>query len=282
MSFLSSDLRAAAQRDWLDAQWRMSGLPSYYRWTMSLVRRHVGRRVLEVGCGIGNFTAHLADECDYVAAADNHPAALAAARKRLLGRPNVEFFELDLDSGLGNVRGAGFDAIVCLDVIEHVEHDEAALRLLKTFARPGGCLIVKAPACPALYGEVDRASGHQRRYTAAGLAEVAGRAGWKTVSRRHMNACGLIPYWFASRVLRRRANFSRTFSQRQWRLVRAMVPIARAIDIIIGPPIGQSVILVAQRESDSHGASGPPPACCATRRAAVNPGGPSGGPHPCA
>lgn len=128
MRHFSGESGDAPEADWRDAQSRMSGLPSYYRWVLSLVRGHLGARVLEAGCGIGNFTELLAARCDYVAAADIDSVALGLARRRLLGRRNVEFFELDLGGAMEVAIGGPFDTIVCLDVIEHLADDEGALR----------------------------------------------------------------------------------------------------------------------------------------------------------
>ena len=65
-----------------------------------------------------------------------------------------------------------FDAVLYLDVLEHIADDSAELRRTVTHLRPGGALIVLAPAHPWLYSDFDRAIGHQRRYTKATMIKT--------------------------------------------------------------------------------------------------------------
>ncbi len=70
-----------------------------------------------------------------------------------------------------------FDAIVLLDVLEHVADDHALLRDLERRLRPGGLLIISVPAHQALYTQHDVALGHHRRYSADQLRDVIVAAG---------------------------------------------------------------------------------------------------------
>ena len=63
----------------------------------------------------------------------------------------------------------GIDTIVCLNVLEHVEDDRGALRRLHAALAPGGRLLLLVPAHEWLYGAIDRAIDHHRRYERAGL-----------------------------------------------------------------------------------------------------------------
>jgi SAM-dependent methyltransferase len=69
------------------------------------------------------------------------------------------------------------DAVLALDVIEHVEDDAAALSEAVRVLRPGGLLLVSVPALPSLWGPQDEVSLHVRRYTRATLAATFARAG---------------------------------------------------------------------------------------------------------
>src|SRR5262249_16939238 len=57
-----------------------------------------------------------------------------------------------------------FDAVLALDVIEHLNDDRAAIRRLASLAVPGGLVIVSVPALPELFSEFDAIQGHRRRY----------------------------------------------------------------------------------------------------------------------
>jgi SAM-dependent methyltransferase len=82
----------------------------------------------------------------------------------------------------------GFDLAVCLDVIEHLEDDRAALRELRRVVAPGGSLLVTVPAYERLWSAHDELNHYQpvqRSYAAAGR----GRRGWRSVRTTHFNSC---------------------------------------------------------------------------------------------
>jgi SAM-dependent methyltransferase len=58
-----------------------------------------------------------------------------------------------------------FDAVLALDVIEHIDDDRGALARLADVVRPGGTVVVSVPALPEFFTEFDAVQGHRRRYT---------------------------------------------------------------------------------------------------------------------
>lgn len=230
-----------------DAQQRMQLLDGYYGWVLELVRPYVGRRVLDAGCGIGNFTALLEPLADYVLALDLSQENLQLLRSRFSASSVVEVAAHDLDVDFEIVARKNIDTIVCLDVIEHVEDDVALLERFRDIASPGGHLIIKVPACPWLYGSVDEASGHYRRYTPRQLRERAASAGWEPVAAHYMNLAGVLPYWIKCRMRRQQSNFSRTFKPWQLKAINGVIPMLRLMDRLAGPPVGLSAVLVARK-----------------------------------
>jgi SAM-dependent methyltransferase len=118
-------------------------------------------RVLDAGCGWG-VTLETLEERGYRA------SGLDISRQALdrLDRPDRQLIEADLTGPLGRaaVVHSGFDAVLALDVIEHLDDDGAALASLGRLVRPGGLVIVSVPALPELFSEFDQAQGHRRRY----------------------------------------------------------------------------------------------------------------------
>src|SRR6266404_3723751 len=124
----------------------------------------VGDRVLEVGCGVGNFTRFLRDR-EHVVVTDNNEEYLARLRRVLDRLDNVRVCNVDwADPSLESLHGERFDTILCLNVLEHIENDDAALATFARLLEPGGRLVLQVPAMRALYGEFDRAIHHHRRY----------------------------------------------------------------------------------------------------------------------
>lgn len=130
-------------------------------------------RVLEVGCGTGN-TLRVLEE-SYPAAtivgmdlfADGLRYARTATRAHLLqGRIEAAPFR------------TRFDVIGLFDVLEHIEHDEEALRAIHGLLEPGGHLAITVPADPHLWSDVDVVAHHWRRYARAELIDRIERAGF--------------------------------------------------------------------------------------------------------
>lgn len=237
------------EQEHLEALSRMRALAPYYRWTHRLFEPWIGRRILDAGCGVGNFIEQVADDAELVLAVDLSPMNIEVLNQRFGGRDNVEVYQVDLDEQAKMLEAKKPDTIVCLDVLEHVENDVALLDCFHQIIQPGGHLLIKVPACKWLFGSIDVASDHYRRYTPAELREKASRVGWEVVRVKYMNIFGVLPYWLKSRVTKKEANFSRTFKPWQLRVLRAAMPLLMTMDRLIGPPVGQSAILVARKSA---------------------------------
>ena len=80
----------------LEDQERMVRAANYFAWQHRLVTRELGRRVIEIGCGIGNFTGLLFDSCEAVAAVDVEPGCIDCLRVRYPAQANLEAFPYDV------------------------------------------------------------------------------------------------------------------------------------------------------------------------------------------
>ena len=103
------------------------------------LRPYLGKRVLELGAGIGNMTQHLSRGRRSYMATDIDEEHLARLRVRFQGRPNLSSRKVDLTSveDFADLRGR-FDTVVCLNVVEHVEDDLLALKNIFSALEPGG------------------------------------------------------------------------------------------------------------------------------------------------
>src|SRR4051812_4251884 len=89
------------EEEHLHALNRMRALDSYYRWTFDLLRPYIGGRVLDAGCGVGNFTELVARVADRVVAIDLGSENMRVLAERFKNSAVVEIAQLDLDEGLG-------------------------------------------------------------------------------------------------------------------------------------------------------------------------------------
>lgn len=116
------------------------------------------RRVLDAGCGWGSTLMALECAGYQVAGADVSRQTLER-----LDAPSRRLFEADLTKELP-ADVPKFDAVLALDVIEHLDDDRAAVGVLGKAVVPGGVLVVSVPALPELFTEFDEIQGHRRRY----------------------------------------------------------------------------------------------------------------------
>lgn len=142
-----------------------------------------GSVVLEVGVSSGHFIDALrkARPDLEIIGADYTLGTLHKAAERL---GDVPLLQMDLTRA--SLPDACVDAIVILNVLEHIEDDRAAIRNCFRMLKLGGRLVVEVPAGPWLYDNYDRALMHFRRYTAGDLKSKLKAAGFHIRKFTHL------------------------------------------------------------------------------------------------
>ena len=224
-------------------QQRMRRARNYFEWQARLVRPHLGRRVLEIGCGVGNFTRHLLDR-ELVLAIDVEAECIAELERNLGHPENLIVRRMDiLDDAFETLREYSIDSVVCLNVLEHVSDDGQALRQIAALLPAGGRLILIVPAFEALTGPIDRQLGHFRRYSKAALRTLAASTGFRVEQLRYMNSIGFFGWWFNAHILKKEEQ-----SEAQIAAFDAVVvPVISRLEKVAQPPFGQSVLAVLSR-----------------------------------
>jgi SAM-dependent methyltransferase len=221
----------------------MSRARNYFAWQARIVRREIGQRVVEIGCGIGNFTEFLLDRMA-VHAVDADTECIERLVARYPGRKNLSVAVCDVQSERFSELSAFMaESCICLNVLEHLEDDLDALKRMASILRPGGAIVLLVPAFPALYGPIDWNLGHYRRYTQASLVDLAAASGLRVTKMRYMNAVGLFGWWANSRVFRREAQSAVQIGI----FDRCVVPWESWIEERIEPPFGQSIFAILQK-----------------------------------
>ncbi len=228
---------------------RLSRAPRFNAWMADVIRPYCGKRVLEIGSGTGNLTKQLVPRTRYVAS-DVNPLYLRKLAALKADRPYLETRYCDVTDGSTFPPGEGFDTVVCLNVIEHVEDDARALANIRQVLAPGGRAIVLVPHGDRLFGSLDEVLGHKRRYTEASLRRVAEDAGFAVKELLHFNRIGTPAWWLNGKVLRRT-----TFGLGQMMALNAMTPVFRRVDRAL-PFRALSLIAVLERRDRREGDRG--------------------------
>jgi len=222
----------------------MARAANYFAWQHRLVTRELGRRVIEIGCGIGNFTRLLLDSSEAVAAVDVEPGCIDRLLQRYPEQSNLRAFPCDVMApAFAGLQSFHADSCVCLNVLEHIDDDREALRRMAAVLAPGGIVVLIVPAFPRLYGPIDERLGHHRRYTRASIAKLAEAAGLTVRTSHYMNAIGFLGWWTNAHILKRRAQSSAQIEI----FDRYVVPISSRLESWIHPPFGQSLFIVLKK-----------------------------------
>ena len=224
----------------LEIQSRLASADNYNRWIYSQIAPYIGQRILDVGCAIGNITQFYVDR-EQVVGLDVIPEELAVARERFAGN-RFEAHHVDVGSpALLQFKDRDLDTAVCLNVLEHVEDDVAALGNMRDVLIPGGHICLLVPVNPWLYGPMDAIDHHFRRYTKRELNAKVAAAGLEIVRQRYFNILGIPAWFFTNRVLGRSMA-----APAQYSVYDALVPVLSAIERVVPPPAGLSLVTICR------------------------------------
>jgi glycosyltransferase involved in cell wall biosynthesis len=223
---------------------RMARAPRFNAWMADVIRPFCGQRILEIGSGTGNLTRRLVPRDQYVAS-DINPLYLHTLEGLTADRPYLDVTLTDVTRGeTFPALPGGFDTVICLNVVEHVDDDVGALRNIRGALAAGGRAIVLVPQGPELMGSLDEVLGHRRRYTVDGLAQLAAAAGFTVREVLHFNRVGRPAWWLNGLVLRRRE-----FGLFQIMTLNLLTPLFRLVDAAL-PWKALSLIAILERRAD--------------------------------
>jgi SAM-dependent methyltransferase len=230
---------------------RLSALENYHRWIFEEIQPFLGNRLAEIGAGTGTFTEFLVT----AQLASNLAAHLAAFEpsehyhrklyEKLRGHyPDlIQAGRLTATQGYFDVSPEGFDTIIMINVLEHIENDLDAIRTVYRSLVPGGMYIVFVPALQWLYSPFDKAVGHYRRYERTHLEEIFRIEGFIVVKAKYMDCLGILP-WYLLNVL----GGSQSINPRLARLYDTwFVPVTKWVERLGEPCMGKNILMVGRK-----------------------------------
>lgn len=205
---------------------------------------YLGDRVLEVGAGLGGTTKIL---------------CTGQHNRWVCLEPDSAFVEeLEQQIQLGALPGCceamegilpspqllpkSFDAILYIDVLEHIEQDGEELKKAVEYLAPGGNLIVLSPAHNWLFSPFDEALGHFRRYSRKTLAAL-NPPDVELKRLEYLDSVGLMASLANRMLLKQRMPTEEQIGF--WD--RSMVTVSRRLDPLLGFAVGKSIIAIWQR-----------------------------------
>lgn len=217
------------------------------RWKRYLAEQigpYLNGRVLEVGAGLGMTARALAGGAETEWVCLEPDPALAAQIEEDIRSGGLPAHCKPVVGTTETCAGQGpFDAILYVDVLEHIEADRAEIARASALLSDGGHLIVLAPAHQWLFTPFDEAIGHYRRYSRSALVGLT-VPGLCVRASRYLDATGLLAS--AGNRLLLRSPMPTAGQIRFWDSV--LVRLSRVVDPLLAYRVGKSVLVVWKKE----------------------------------
>lgn len=215
---------------------------NYNKWISDEVLKHLSTPTLEIGAGTGNLTSYfLKKKPLYISEKDS---GLVDLLKQKFGGENGIFIkQLDLDQEAPKDLKQNFATVFGVNVLEHIEDDEKALKSINTLLKDNGKIILLVPAKQYAYTKLDKELGHFRRYEKKELQEKLEKSGFIIEKLYFINIVGLVSWYLRDKVKRKNINIK----PYQIAIFDTLVPFLRKIESFIPMPVGISLIAVARK-----------------------------------
>lgn len=139
---------------------------NYEKYIANFARHTSNSKVLDVGCGLGNYTSLFNINNNQVAGID-----IIDFRSDLFKK---DFKFVKYDGRNFPFPSQTFDTIICLDVIEHIKDDLFTAREIKQVLKPGGNILIATPNRNRLSSIFLKLIGRERRFPYIGQADGIG------------------------------------------------------------------------------------------------------------
>lgn len=214
---------------------------NYNKWIYDLFKDYTaGKTVLEIGCGIGNLTQYFLRSSAKVIGIDTSSFFIQHLR---IDCPGTEIHHFDItDDKVISLCDKKIDAVVSVNVLEHVRDDEKALRNIHALLQPGGHLLLFVPALSWLFGTLDENVSHYRRYGRKDLRDKVERNGFIVEKAFFSNFLGIFGWFINGRILKRKQ-----FPILQPIIFDKLVPLISRIEARLRPPLGMNLIIIARK-----------------------------------
>jgi 2-polyprenyl-3-methyl-5-hydroxy-6-metoxy-1,4-benzoquinol methylase len=203
---------------------------------------------LDVGGGTGSLLRYFLDR-EKLFALDISEDCVTQLRARFQQHHNLsvllgDITHPDIQSIFLNAK---VDTILCTNVLEHVADDRAMLKAFHSILKPqGGHLALLVPAFQSIYGTMDKLAGHYRRYTRQSVFTKLTEQGFQLTSIQYMNSLAVLGWWLNGSVLKTNSLADTSMNLQIIAYDRCCIPVLRAIESLMAPPFGLSVIALAK------------------------------------
>lgn len=209
---------------------------NYNQYLTNLVERLATQnsRILDFGAGIGTFAERLHARGYSVEAVETDSKQADVIRSKKIPA------YLDIDE----IENNSLDYIYSLNVLEHIEDDQAIIHSLFSKLKPGGQLLIYLPAMQILFSSMDEKVCHYRRYSRQSLKHIITSGGFEISQLRYADSLG----FFATLAYKWFGNDQGDINRSALIFYdRLAFPLSRILDKLTGRLFGKNVYVIAQK-----------------------------------
>jgi len=133
-----------------------------------------------------------------------------------------------------------YDAIIYMDVLEHIESDKNEIEKAFNSLKKGGKLIINVPAFSFLYSQFDKDIGHYRRYSKKSLNNLLTTFPFEEITMKYYDSIGFLLSFLSKKINK---DYRKNFGTKI-KIWDSLIPIAKFLDLLLSNRFGKSLIAI--------------------------------------
>ena len=223
-------------------------ISQYSTWMYHKYEAYIGKKVFDVGAGMGRIVKYYIERCEQIVATDIFQSQIDYMNDHYNGYPCFGAVLLDILMDDISPYENRFDTVICINVLEHLDNDRLAVKKMQDLLCVNGYLILIVPAFEKLYCQLDKNVGHHRRYDKGILRDIVESCNLQIIDNIYFNALGIIPYYIKGKMkVKENESFSTTLNEYNGKIYNLASKILEPIEKHFPPPFGLSEIIIAQK-----------------------------------
>tara|TARA_B100000029_G_C17563732_1_gene954357 strand:+ start:359 stop:1051 length:693 start_codon:yes stop_codon:yes gene_type:complete len=210
---------------------------NFRNYQLSLIKDHLKGHIAEVGPGNG---INLSNYYKYPKKIDLYEPTkklYLELKKKFKNNNKIKFY----NKVFGGTKK--YNAILYLDVIEHIKEDKKEIIKAFKLLKKNGNLIINVPAFLHLYSNFDRDVGHFKRYSKNDFKKILNYINYKNVTFIYYDSIGYL-LSFLSKILT--SNYKKNF-EKKIKLWDSMIWMSKILDYIVCRMFGKSLLIIVKK-----------------------------------
>ena len=210
----------------------------HINYCLSFIKKYIKGNILEIGAGCGSFTKnYYKSNFKNIFLTEKDEKNIFDLQKKFKKNSKIKISNLSVE----NINGK-FDTILYLHVLEHIKDDVQEIENAKKKLNEGGYLVIMVPAHQKIFGNLDKAVGHFRRYEKSffktNLLQL------KLINLKYLDSMGYLLYYL-NKIFFKNETFPSKLKIFLWDKI--FTPISMIIDFLTNYRYGKCIIAVYKR-----------------------------------